>query len=123
MHVAATDAGFKPLRDRDEELIADEMSQAVIHGLEAVHVDEQDAEQPVGGPFRPGQRLLEHLHEERAIGERRERVVQGGLPKLLLDQMTFGDVGQRSRHAHRLGHRRSVTTTPRQSAHRYSPSR
>ena len=42
--------------------------------------------------------------------------MQGGLPKLLLHPMTFGDVAERSRHAHRstiaVGHHHAPAERP-----------
>ena len=98
--VSAPHARLKPLRHRDQELVADEVTESVVDVFEAVHVDEQRGEQPIPVSLRLRERAFEHLDEQRSIRQRRQRVVQRCLPQLLLGQMTFGHVGERPSHAY-----------------------
>ena len=70
--------------DTDEELVPGGVSQAVVDGLEVVDVDEQDGH-PQERPPRPLERVRDAVEEQRAVRERRERVVEGLMRELLLE--------------------------------------
>ena len=65
----------------DEEGIADGVSEAVVHGLEVIEVDERDAPQVT---LRFRERSLESLGEQAAVRQPGERVVAGGVPQTRL---------------------------------------
>jgi hypothetical protein len=73
--------------------------ETVVDHLEAVEVYEDHGEGKFG--VAPGalQRVAEAIHEERAVGEARQRVVEGVVDETLLGEFTFGDVCQRAGHA------------------------
>ncbi len=60
----------------------------VIHRLEVVQVDEQDRQRRVRAP---GQRMLETLDEQHAVGETRQIVVQGVVPELTFEASKLGE--------------------------------
>jgi hypothetical protein len=67
------------------------VSEAVVHRLEVVEVDEQNRE---SGPAPPQSRngMREAVFEERAVGQPSQRVVEGLVPELLLECLALADV-------------------------------
>src|SRR6476660_126370 len=94
-HVPTADAPLKPLGHGNQELVPDEMSQAVIDGFEAVQVDEQRPEQSIAGASGLRECVSQHLHEERSIWQPGQRIVQSSFAKLLLGAMPVGDIRER----------------------------
>ena len=82
----------EPTGDGDEKLVAGAVPHRVVHQLEAVEIEEQHGERGAGPSARPRLRLAEPLHEQRPVGEPRQRVVEDGAPELLLRADAFGDV-------------------------------
>ena len=71
----------EPLRDRDQQLVADLVAERVVDHLEPVQVDEADAEPavPVAGVGRTAG--AEPLGEQGAVGQVGQRVVGGLVPE------------------------------------------
>ncbi len=76
------------------------MAEPVVDGLEAVEVDEEHGEHPVP-PVQTAQRLTEPVHEQRSVGQRRQRIVQRQLRQGLGGLPLGRDVLGGARHAHR----------------------
>ncbi len=89
--VTGSQRAAQPLRHPDEQLIAVAVPEAVVDVLEVVEVDEQDG-QRVAPPPRPGERVVEPVGEQGAIGQTRERVVEGLVPEFVLERLAGGDV-------------------------------
>jgi hypothetical protein len=82
---------FQSSSDRDQQLIAREMTERVVDALEVVEVQEQHgAEASVAEHL--GSSLIESIIEERAIGESGQRVVQGLVGELGRQRALVGDV-------------------------------
>jgi len=84
-HVLAPQRAREPPRDLGDEAIARKMSQAVVDDLETVEVDEQHRELRIGLAPRVGDRLVEPLQKQRAVGQAGQRVV-----RRVMDQAIFG---------------------------------
>ena len=69
------------------------MAERVVHLLEPVEVDEQHGER-LAGAGRAGQRLVEPVAEERAVGEAGQPVVERLVGELLLEPDALGDVAR-----------------------------
>ncbi len=102
--VAAQPGGGVALPDRvlesagglDQQLVPRLVPDRVVDGLEAVEIDEQhgrvpQGHAPVGGPAA-GERVLDALGEQGAVGQVRERVVLGVVLQLGLEPDPFGHV-------------------------------
>ena len=110
-----------PRRQRDEELVADGMAEAVVDELEAVDVQEQDGAADVGIADRAVHDLLDAVHEQRAVGQPGQRVVQRVVLELALGSAAVVDVRQRAGHACG-GAVGSRIARPRLSVQRHEPS-
>ena len=99
--VAGSELRLQPLRDRDQEAVADHVAEAVVHQLEAVEVDEQHRVLVRRRTRALRDRPLQQLAEERAVREVRQRVVTSGLGQRVADQALLGDVRQGAGHANR----------------------
>jgi hypothetical protein len=89
--VAGPQALGQPLGQRDEELVTDEVAEAVVDQLEAVEVQEEHRElvrAALGTPERAEQPVEERL----AIGQASECVVPGHVLEELLACLALGDV-------------------------------
>ena len=62
------------------------MAERVVDELEVVEVDEEHADEPIGAPLA-GQRVLDAVVEQRAVGELGQRVVEGAVAELLLERL------------------------------------
>ena len=84
----------EPARDRQQNGIADRQADAVIDFLEAVDVDDEDRRP--GRPFRlgAGDRGVEPVEEQFAVGQAGQIVVHGIVEQALLGGLDLGDVGQ-----------------------------
>ena len=88
-----TRPGLEPAGDALEQAVADAMTERVVHLLEAVEVDEEQAAAllaPVAAPRLEG--LLQPVEEGGAVGEARERVGRGERLQLLLGLAPGADV-------------------------------
>ena len=75
--VAGSEVLLESVGDADEELVADGVAQRVVDYLEAVEVEIEDCEGRVGVAARARDGELEVIHEERAVRQSGERVVEG----------------------------------------------
>ena len=80
--VGLAQALAQPLAHEREQAVAGGMAEAVVDRLEAVEVEDHHREQALVAP-RPGQRALEAVLEQRAVGEAREIVELRLLAELL----------------------------------------
>ena len=71
---------LQPPRDLDEQLIARAVPERVVHHLEAVEVEEEHREPAAPASLGALQRHAQPLHEQGAVGEPGERVVERGVP-------------------------------------------
>ena len=77
----------------DQQLVADQVAEAVVDDLEAVEVEEEDGGQRARGSRRERSiDLPQAVHEQRAVGQAGQRVVQGVVEQLLLGLLAVGDV-------------------------------
>ena len=78
----------QPGRHPHQQLVAGGVAPDVVDALELVEVDEEHR----GGPGLPGQRVLEAVEEQGAVGQPGEGVVQRGPAQLVLQPSGVGDV-------------------------------
>src|SRR6185295_5593995 len=97
--VAGADGLLEAPRGLDQELVAGAVAHGVVDELEAVEVEEEDAEEAVLLAARVLDAVAEAVDEERAVGEAGEGVVQGVVDELLLGELALGGVGLRADHA------------------------
>ena len=80
-------------RNPFEQLVTFPVSQAVVHRLEIVEVDEQHRQ--VGArQADPGQGVLEPVLEERLVGQSGQGVVEGPVLQLVFQADAIGDVAE-----------------------------
>ena len=102
----------------DQQLVAGQVAEAVVDDLEAVEVEEEDGGQPLRLAARALDRLPQPVHEQRAVGQAGERVVEGVVEELLLGLLAVGDVvgvehDAGDRRLSRAGSRRSTRAPAR----------
>ena len=97
------DGGTNALGNRDEELVPCCVTEAVVHGLEVVEIDEEDGDE-VRATDAALERVRDALREERAVRETRQRVVKGLVGELILERASLGDVARRDDDAADVGH-------------------
>ena len=85
---ASPDAGG----DRLEKHVSDRVAERVVDRLEAVEIETEDGER-LARRTEPGERLLEALAQQQAIGELRQGVVPGHMRDMLLHLLARRDVG------------------------------
>src|SRR5207248_159458 len=81
--VGRPQATFKPPRERDQQVVADTVTEAVVDVLEAVEINEEDGEQVVGAAARVLDGEAEVVEQERAIRQPRQRIVKGRMAEVL----------------------------------------
>ncbi len=89
--VARSQHATEAVADGHEELVAGFVSQAVVDDLEVVEVEEEHRD-ATGAARRAIHRLADPVHEERAVREAGEGVVDGLVGEALTDRLAFGDV-------------------------------
>ena len=89
--VRLADDGLQVLGRSHEQLVAGLVAQGVVDPLDVVEVDEQDGD-VAAVPARAGQRLLEPVQQQPAVGQAGEGVVQGECHQLVLGGPPGGDV-------------------------------
>ena len=89
--VLGPDRRSQPRPDQRKELVAGAVAEAVVHGLEVVEVDEEDAHLFAGSPFA-GERVREPVEQQRSIGEACQFVVEGLMGELFLQLLACRDV-------------------------------
>ena len=77
----------QPLGDGDQQPVADVVSEVVVDRLELVEVDEQHRHDAVAA-VQARERLARAVHQQQAVGQARERIVQ----RLALEPHAVGDV-------------------------------
>ena len=82
------------LGDRDEQLVAGGVAEAVVDRLEVVEVDEQHREVAVACAPTRAERVLDAVAEQRLVGEAGERVVERLVGELVLEPLALGDVAE-----------------------------
>ena len=94
--VAGPQRGLQPRRDLHQQLVAGGVPERVVDELEVVDVEQHDGDLRAGA----GERLHEPVLEQRAVGEARERIVDGLVAdhlgaalELGLGALAVGDVG------------------------------
>ena len=101
--------------DLDQQDVALCVPKALVHGLEAVHVEEEHGEAVVRPPPLERQRLPEPIHEQRPVRQASEAVVERVVDQLLLGHLARRDVRLRARQPVRLA--RGVSD--RRAAHQH----
>ena len=96
--VARTTRAAKTFGDLLKQLVADIVSETVVHSLEAVEVDQHDRED-VLRPFGPRQRLIHAVTEQGAVGQAGQAVMKGLLGELLLEAHALGHIARVQDHA------------------------
>ena len=89
--VAGADAGGERAADGDQDRVADGVAEGVVDALEVVDVDGDDRDLTLDA-LRAGDGVLQAVHEERAVGEAGEGVVEGLVGELLLRLLALGGV-------------------------------
>ncbi len=89
--VASAHAFLQPPRHRDQHLVAHVVAHRVVHQLEVIEVEEQHREDAVVVTPRAVCRIGQALHEERAVGQPGQRVVQRVVLQLLLARLALGE--------------------------------
>ena len=95
--VAGTYRVAEAIADCEQQLVADGVTEAVVHRLEAVEVDDDDPD----GAVVAGSAcecVLHAIREQRPVREIRERVVECPVPQLPLEAIAFGHVLDRGQH-------------------------
>ena len=91
----------QPGPDGHQRLVAGGVAEAVVDDLEPVEVDEQHGQDPVPA-VEAAQRLAEPVHEQRTVGQSRQRIVEGQLRQGFGRFPLGGDVLAGAGHLHRL---------------------
>ncbi len=91
---------LQAVTDRNKELIAGHVPEAVVDALEAVHVNEDQGVGLAVGPRLP-ERLIEPLHQQPPVGQAGQAVVERVLMQLVLERLALGDVAERDHRAGR----------------------
>ena len=86
--VALADVLLDPLGDLAQQLVADRVAERVVDDLEAVEVEEEDG-QPLVVPVGLGHGERQAVVEEQAVGQVRQRVVEGEVLDLLLGALAL----------------------------------
>ena len=91
--ICLADTAFQPTTDRDQELIPDLVTQAIVDVLEAVDVEEEDTEPRIRPSLRPCDGLAQTVQEECAVGKTGQGVVERVVLEAVLGRLSLGDVG------------------------------
>jgi hypothetical protein len=96
--VARAEGLLEPACDGGQKLVARIVSEAVVHPLEAIEVDDEHAERRPRAR-RVRDRLVEPVAEERPVRHPREAVVVGLMRQLLLEPHSLRDVAGIHHHS------------------------
>ena len=83
--------------DREQQLVADGVAEAVVHRLEAVEVDDDDADGAVVA-CSACERVLHAVREQRPVREIGERIVERPVAQLSFEPVALGHVLDRGEH-------------------------
>src|SRR6185503_9871359 len=97
--VAGSDGQLEAAGGLDEERVAGAVAERVVDQLEAVEVEEEDAEEAVLLASRVADAVAQAVDEERPVGEAGEGVVERVVDELLLGELALGGVGLGADHA------------------------
>ena len=101
--VAGTQAGLEAARRLDEQLVADQVAEAVVDDLEAIEIEVEDRERVADAAqpelFEPA---AEAFDEHRAVVEAGERIEEADAAQPLLGDRLLGRIGQRAGDADAL---------------------
>ena len=100
--VARLHQARQPPGDRQQDGIADRDADRIVDLLVAVDVEHDDGRLHRHVLPREGERRLEAVHEQLAVGQAGEVVVDGVVQKPLLRGLLLGDVADRAHAAHDL---------------------
>jgi hypothetical protein len=87
------------LRQLDDEVVSGVMTQAVVHHLEAVHVDEEHGKFVVLVALGAREGSFQAVQEQGTIGQIGERIVKSIVHQLFLGLLQLGDVLEDGEHA------------------------
>ena len=90
--VGRADRIVQPRRERDQQVVARRVAERVVDQLELVEVEQQHRHRPAVAAAA-GERALEPVQGQRAVRQRRQRVVQRAMADLLLDEMALDRAG------------------------------
>ena len=90
---ALVQAVFQALRHGADQQVADVVAEAVVDVLEVVQIDAQQRA-AAAFTFGAGQRLLDALAQQQAVGQAGERVVVGEEVQLVLGALEAAEVGE-----------------------------
>ena len=109
--VALTQARLEPARHGDQQLVADQVAEAVVDDLEAIEIEVEHRERVADAP-QPEllEAAAEPLDEHRAVVEAGQRIEEADAAQPLLRDRLLGRVGQRAGDAIRV--RRASRSPP-----------
>src|SRR5690349_6286186 len=87
--VHGAEAGAEPARRLDEQLVAGEVAERVVHDLEMIEVDEEHRERIARITARALGGVAQPFDETRTVRQSGEPVVEGIVPKLPLDPFRY----------------------------------
>jgi hypothetical protein len=90
--VARAQEHAQSLPELDEQLVTRRMSKAVVDALEAIEVQKEHGERPLGIPPLLFQREAEAIEKERAVWQAGQRIVKDFVQKPGLRQLSIADV-------------------------------
>jgi hypothetical protein len=94
--VARSHALLQTTGDGDQQLIADEMPQAVIDQFEPVEIEDENGIDGGGAASCARDHMPQTIHEARAVGESGQAIVEGIVPQTLFRQFAIGYIGLRA---------------------------
>ena len=98
--VARPQAALEPARGPDQQLVAGLVAHAVIDRLEAIEIEVEQREQRIAqGAPRAVKQVLQAIEEQRAVRQRRQRIVERPPLKLLLRLLALADVARDAERA------------------------
>ncbi len=86
------------LRHRLQQAVAGVVAERVVDVLEVVQIEEHDRDRALAA-LRERQCVLHAVAEQVAVGEQRQRIVEGQLAQLLLERLALADVAEVERQA------------------------
>ena len=87
--ITGAPARLEPAADHLQQLIPDQVSEAVIDRLEAIEIEIEHGKHTLGAPFRPFDRPSQAIEEQGAVGELGQRIVKGTMMQVLLACAVF----------------------------------
>ena len=95
--VAGPELVAQPVGRGHEQLVAGGVAEAVVDRLEPVEVEDHHRERPLA-PGEAGDRVVDAVGEQGAVGQLRQRVVERPVAELALEAVPLGDVLDRDQH-------------------------